>query len=85
MKIWSVQSSEVDGQTKMTAAQAFSFRRDRSIIDRMVVSPDRTQLLTIAIDQTRGADGPLLTYSVRLWKIGQAESTGKNPIGGNRP
>ena len=77
MKIWSVRNSDVDGQTKVTAAHDFSFRRDRSIIDRMVVSPDRTQLLTIGIDQTRGAAGPLLTYSVRLWKIGQAESIGK--------
>lgn len=77
MKVWSVRNSDVVGQTKVTAAHDFSFQRDRSIIDRMVVSPDRTQLLTIGIDQTRGAAGPLLTYSVRLWKIGQAESIGR--------
>jgi WD40 repeat protein/serine/threonine protein kinase len=77
MKVWSIQNSERDGQTKLTAAPTFAFRRDRSIIDRMVVSPDRTQLLTIGIDQTRGAMGPLLTYSVRLWKLGRAESVGK--------
>jgi WD40 repeat protein len=77
IKIWSVRGSESEPQSQRTSAHAFSFRRDKSIIDRMVVSPDRTQVLTIGIDQARGAAGPLLTYNVRLWKIGEAQSVGK--------
>jgi WD40 repeat protein len=84
IKTWKIEDSVAESKRQTIATSAFSFSRQKSIIDRIAVSADRTQLLTICIDQrVEKMNGPE-TYLL-LWRIGERKSIGRIRLASPNP